>query len=498
MESGERERALARRKRRASITRAASLALGLVAFAVIAWSPTALATIEGAGRRPAYAAATAALMAVWWFTEAVPIALTACVPLVLYPLCGVFGAGPVGDVVASAEPYFDAYNFLFLGGMAIGAAMEHFQLHRRVALHIMRAIGTEPKRLLLGMLVATAAVSMWISNTATAVMMLPIALALVAQLERANGGRKLTHFGSALMLAVAYASNVGGIGTKIGTGTNSIFCGFVAEKLHRDVGFLEFVAIGAPFVLLFLPVVWGVLWLRARKEVLDHRDAQEAIAKELATLGPLIGRERRVAMVFAGAALLWMAGDPLRKLLAPELAGAFGGFKLQPKHYEATVALLAVFALGAQRALPWAAVRRIPWSTLVLLGGSFAMAAGIEASGLSKWLAGELGGLTSLPLAAQVALATAATVALTALASNTATINVALNVLPPALPVLAASTLAASCDFALPAGTPPNAIVFGSGYVRLRDMMRTGFLLDLAAMALITGYTLVWVRVILP
>ena len=488
----------ASRKRFATASRLAALGAGVVVLAVLALAPTGLTTVPDAGRRPAYAAGVAALMAVWWFTEALPIALTACAPLLLYPLFGVFGRGPVGDTMGAVEPYFDAYNFMFLGGMAIGASMEQFQLHRRIALHIMRAVGTEPKRLLLGMLVATAVVSMWISNTATAVMMLPIALALVRQLEAANGGRRLSRFGSSLMLAVAYASNVGGIGSKIGTGTNSIFCGFAAERLGRDIGFLEFLAVGVPFVVLFLPVVWGVLWLRARRERFDYEGARATLESEVAALGPLRGRERRVAIVFAGAALLWMLGDPLRKALAPEVAALWPGMKLLPKHYEATVALLAAGALLAQRALPWAAIRRIPWSTLVLLGGSFSMAAGIEASGLARFLAGELAALATLPLAAQVLLATAASVVLTAVASNTATINVALHVLPPVMPVLTASTIASSCDFALPAGTPPNAIVFGSGYIRLRDMMRTGLWLDLAAVFFVTGYTLVWVRIVLP
>ena len=199
---------------------------GVAAFLAIAFIPSGLHSISGAGHRPAYAAATVVLVGMWWLTEALPISWTACVPLVLYPLLGVFGRGLALDLRVSAEPFLDAYIFLFLGGMMIGAAMEECSLHRRMALQIMRRIGTEPKRLLLGMLVATAAASLWISNSATAVMMMPIGMALIVQLEKSSGGRKLWHFGSAVMLAVAYASNVGGIGTKIGTSTNSIFCGF--------------------------------------------------------------------------------------------------------------------------------------------------------------------------------------------------------------------------------------------------------------------------------
>jgi sodium-dependent dicarboxylate transporter 2/3/5 len=274
------------------------LAAGPVVFLALAFGPTPLAAIEGFGRRPAYAAGVAALMAVWWFTEAVPIAVTALVPLLLYPALGVFGRGPVGDTLRAAEPFVDAYVFLFLGGMTIGAAMEQHGLHRRVALHIMRAIGTEPKRLLLGMLVATASVSLWISNTATAVMMLPIGLALLAQLEKAAGGRRLSSFGTAIMLSIAYASNVGGVGTKIGTGTNSIFCGYVAEHLGRDIDFLHYIAYAFPFVVLFIPAVWGVLWVVARRDSMPQGGGADAIGKELAAMGAMSQSERRVAGVF--------------------------------------------------------------------------------------------------------------------------------------------------------------------------------------------------------
>jgi sodium-dependent dicarboxylate transporter 2/3/5 len=200
--------------------------------------------------------------------------------------------------------------------------------------------------------------------------------------------------------------------------------------------------------------------------------------------------------VFALAALLWIFGDPLRAWLVPHIQ-PFSPLKLQGKHYEAAVSMLAAVAVVATRSISVAALRRIPWGTLVLLGGSFALAAGIEGSGLSAWLARSLEPLARLPLLAQLALASFATILLSAVASNTATINLMLNVLPRSLVVLSASSIAASCDFALPAGTPPNAIVFGSGYVRLPTMMRTGFLLDVAAAIAITLYAFAYVRFVL-
>jgi sodium-dependent dicarboxylate transporter 2/3/5 len=212
--------------------------LGLAILAAFALLPSSLHSLSECGSRPALAAGVAAMMALWWLTEALPMAVTACAPLLFFPALGVFDGGVVHNVKESVAPFFDAYIFLFMGGMTLGAAMEESQLHRRIALLIMQRIGTRPPQLLAGMLVATAAISLWISNTATTVMMLPIAMALLSQMRRQSPGAHLERFGCAVMLAVAWGSNIGGMGTKIGTGTNSIFCGFAARVLHRDLGFL--------------------------------------------------------------------------------------------------------------------------------------------------------------------------------------------------------------------------------------------------------------------
>jgi len=469
------------------------IALGPLAALTIVLIPSDLHRLPGYGHRPAYAAAVTALMALWWLFEVLPIAVTACIPVLLFPLLGVFGQGPLGDVRRAAEPYADAYIFLFLGGMGIGAAMEQWGLHRRIALHIMRAIGTDPRRLLLGVLVATATISLWISNTATAVMMVPIGLALLAQLEAPLGGRKLSHFGTAVMLGVAYASNVGGIGTKIGTGTNSIFCGFLSKELHYDIGFLHYIAIAFPFVVIFIPIVWLALWRVGRRDDLGAGQAREALDRELSAMGAMSRGEKKVAAVFVAAGALWILGDPLRQWVGPGL-GALLGMKIQGKHYEATVAMIALLALLSTGALSLRALGRIPWGTLLLLGGSFAMAAGIEGSGLGGWMAQRLQVVAAMPLVGQIGLASLGSVFLSAVASNTATVNIALNVLPRDLGVLFATTIAASCDFMLPAGTPPNAIVFGSGYVRLPTMIRVGFVLDLLAAVIITGYVFLYAR----
>ncbi|MBI2891106.1 MAG: DASS family sodium-coupled anion symporter [Nitrospirae bacterium] len=474
--------------------KAFGLVLGAAAFAAVLVLPSELHVVPAFGDRPARAAAVAVLMAVLWFTEAIPMSWTACLPLVLFPALGVFGGTLPGDVPRSLEPYVDAYIFLFLGGMMIGAAMEQSNLHRRVALHVLRAIGTDPARLLLGMLVATAGISLWISNTATAVIMMPIGLALLRRLEAGSPEGRAVHFGTALMLAVAYGANVGGIGTKIGTGTNSIFCGFASREMGIEIGFGEYVAMALPFVALFLPLVWLVLWRVGRRDRLSGSLGRAVLDVELRALGKMTPCERKVAAVFGGAALLWIAGDLIRPVLAPHVPEFWPGFKFQNKHYEAWVAMGGGLTLMAWRALSWRSVQRIPWGTLLLLGGSFALASGIEGSGLAVWLTGRLGALAELPLLHQVGLAAASTIALSALASNTATINVMLNILPRHMTVLTASTIAASCDFMLPVGTPPNAIVFGSGYVRLPVMMKVGALLDLLAAGLVTLYTGLYLR----
>jgi solute carrier family 13 (sodium-dependent dicarboxylate transporter), member 2/3/5 len=475
------------------VIRRIGLVAGPLALLGFAFIPNALHQISGYGHRPAHAAGVATMMAIWWFTEALPVAVTACVPLLLYPLLGVFGKGLTTDLVRSAEPFVDAYIFLFLGGMMIGAAMEQWKLHRRAALHIMRAVGTDPRRLLLGMLIATASISLWISNSATAVLMLPIGIALLAQLE-ATAGRRLVHYGGALMLAIAYASNVGGIGTKIGTGTNSIFCGFLSEKLHYDISFLRYMALGMPFVAVFIPIIWIILWQSAKKDGIGQGQARDVLDRELSAMGPMSSGEKRVTLVFCTAAVLWIFGDPIRKMIAPHIPELWAGFRFLGKHYEAAVAMLAGLALVLGRALSFSAIKRIPWSTVLLLGGSFAMAVGIEGSGLSQWMALRFQAIGDLPLFWQIAIASFGTVFLSAVASNVATVNVTLNVLPASMPVLSATAIAASCDFMLPAGTPPNAIVFGSGHVRLPVMMKIGFFLDLIATVLVTIYVYGYAR----
>jgi sodium-dependent dicarboxylate transporter 2/3/5 len=478
-------------ERKAPVAKPLAIAAGLAAFLLLGFLDSPLHHQAGAGSRPAWAAATAAMMAIWWLTEAVPIYWTACVPVLAFPLLGVFGRGALGDLGAAVSPYFDPYIFLFAGGMSIAAAMQQWNLHRRIALGIMSRIGADPRRLLAGVLVATAVISLWITNTATATMMVPIGIALVAQLEE-RAGRRLSFYGMAIMLAIAYGANIGGIGTKIGTAPNGQFAGFL-ERLGQPVSFVEFSMVGLPFVILMLPIVWAALWRLARRDSLAG-DARDVVLRELHALGPVARPEKIVAGAFLSAAALWIASQPLAAALAPRLARMpeLSGFTLRSAHLEGGAAMLVAVVLllwphGGRRVLEPRALATVPWETLLLLGGGFAMAAGIQESGLSRFLGVQLSALAGLSPLAQIVVASLATVALSAVASNTATIAVMLVVLKDAAApdslstVLFAATIAASCDFALPAGTPPNAIVFGSGYVRIPVMARLGAGLDVVA-----------------
>lgn len=478
------------------------LAAGLAAFSLILALDGPLQHYGEWGSRPARAAAVAALMAIWWLTEAVPIYWTACLPLLLFPLLGVFGPGFGANLRDAGLPYVDPYIFLFAGGMGIAAAMQQWDLHRRIALTIMRAIGTDPRRLLAGSLVATAAISLWISNTATAAMMVPIGIALVVQMEAQAGGRRLAFFGMAVMLSIAYGANVGGIGTKIGTAPNAQLAGF-AERVGIEISFLQFLAVGLPFVVMLLPLVWWMLWRMGRRDAPSGGAAEGVVEGELALLGAVKPAERVVLGVFVATAALWIAGKPLAELLAPRVP-----FRLTTAHVEGGIAMAAALALLLWRSrgravLAPRSLKRAPWETLLLLGGGFAMAAGIQKSGLSEWMAGQLAGVRDLPPFGQVLLASFVTVGLSAVASNTSTIAVMLVVLrdavtPGLLPtVLFAATIASSCDFALPAGTPPNAIVFGSGYVSIPRMARTGVVLDAAAALLAAVWCWLVVRLVL-
>ncbi len=470
-----------------SRTRIVGFAVGVAGFLL------ALVLPLGLEPRAARALAVLVLMMAWWFTEALPIYATALAPLALYPPLGVL------SLQGAALPYVDGFVFLFLGGMVIAAAMERTGLHRRIALRVMRAVGTDPKRLLLGFMIATAFVSLWISNTATATMMFPIGMAVIAELE-ARTGRRLVHYGCAVMLSIAYAANIGGMGTLIGTAPNAQFASIAQARLGVTVGFAPFLWIGLPAVGMLLPLGWLALWRVGRREGLEASSGAAAVDAQLSAMGRMSRGEKTVLAVFVCAAILWILSQPI--------AGAIGkpasrllGLKFGSKEFEWSVAVAAGIVLLSTRLADGPHLRKISWETLLLIGGGLAMAAGIEQGGLGAWAGGQLRGLGSLPPPAQVGLASFAAVFISAFASNTATVAILLPLLAgvlgrDALPALAAASLGASCDFMLPAGTPPNAIVFGSGYVTVPRMMRVGAVLDLVSAVVVALWAIVAVRML--
>lgn len=408
-------------------------------------------------------ALVAILMAIWWISEALPLAATALVPIVAFPLLGVLPAGEV------TEAYGNDLIYLFLGGFFIAVTMQRWQLHRRIALHTISLVGPSPRRVILGFMLATAGLSMWISNTATAMMMLPIALAVLRQSEDEAGqrGEALPRgFGVALMLGVAYAASIGGVATLIGTPPNAVLAGQVQELYGIEITFAGWMAFGLPLSLLFLGIAWAYLAFgRHCRNLGSLASGREPIRQELAALGRMDRAERRVLGVFALVAAAWVGRGFLPEGVLEELGDAS----------IAIAGALALFLLPSgrgqgERLLDWQTAVQIPWDIVLLFGGGFALAAGFAASGLSESLAEALEVLDGASILLILAACVALVVFLTEVTSNTATATVfvpLMGALATAMgfnPVvlMSAVAVAASCAFMLPVATPPNTVIFGS------------------------------------
>jgi solute carrier family 13 (sodium-dependent dicarboxylate transporter), member 2/3/5 len=440
------------------------------------------------------------LMATWWISEAIPIPATALLPLALFPALG------VGTIDAAATPYANPIIFLFLGGFMLAQAMQRWELHRRIALLVIRAVGTSPMRLVGGFMVAAAFLSMWVSNTATAVMMLPIGLSVVhlvvddpeTGLPQPGG----SDFAVSLMLGIAYACSIGGLGTLIGTPPNALLAGFMAETYGVEIGFGRWMLVGVPLVLVGLPLTWWLLtrWIHPVR-LREIPGGREAIELQLRRMGRPSRGERLVALVFVLTATAWIT-RPLLEGWIPGLSDA--GIAIASA---VVLFLLPVSLRDGQFALNWSWAQRLPWEVLILFGGGLSLAAAITRTGLADWIGASLGGVAALPLLAVLVIVCLVMVFLTELTSNTATAAAFLPVLaslavgigadPLLLTVPAA--LAASCAFMMPVATPPNAIVYGSGFVTIPQMARAGLGLNLIFIVLlsVTGYLLV-LRVFTP
>lgn len=431
-------------------------------------------------------AAVGVLMALWWVTEAVPISATALLPLVLFPLLGIAGMN------AAAAPYANPVIFLFFGGFILAAAFERSGLHRRLALAVIAAVGTRPDRIVGGFMLAAGLISMWVSNTATVLMLLPLVNSLLRRLrsdaDAATPSAPAGEFEKALLLGIAYAATIGGLGTLIGTPPNALLAGFVAQTHGARIGFLDFMLVGVPLVAVGLPITWFVLTrLTFRVRGSDSALNSETLAAERRRLGPTSRHEVFVSIVAGATAAAWIA-QPWLSRVVPGLTEA--GISV------ACALVLLVTPLDRKwtRVIDWQAAERIPWGVLVLFGGGLSLAAAIQDNGLAQWIGQSVSGLRAFPPFVLILLIATVITFLGELTSNTATAAVFLpiasslalgaGVSPLLLTVPAA--LAASIGFMLPVGTPPNAIVFASGRLTIPEMARAGFLLDLLFILLVT------------
>ncbi|QIJ00628.1 DASS family sodium-coupled anion symporter [Stutzerimonas balearica] len=422
----------------------------------------------------------AAMMAVWWSTEAVPIPATSLLPVLLIPLLG------IDSLAKATAPYANPTIFLFLGGFLLGLAMQRWNLHKRIALATLLAVGNQPSRQIAGFMIATAFISMWVSNTATSIMMLPIGLSVIGLLTEGSAREQSERFATALLLGIAYAASVGGIATLIGTPPNALLAAFLRENHDVHIGFGQWMLLGVPVTAGMLLFTWW--WLTRGGFRLSGGDSRSMLQQEMAALGPMSRQEKLVALIFTLAALAW--------IFQPLLAEPLPGLNDTSIAIGAALLLFLIPANVQERTflLDWQTANKLPWGVLLLFGGGLSLAGVIGASGLAEWIAQSLGGLDMLPLILMIGLVALVITFLTEITSNTATAAAFLPLLgalavaqglPPQMLAIPAA-IAASCAFMMPVATPPNAIVFGTGEMRIQSMIKAGFALNLFGVFFVT------------
>ena len=467
--------------------------LGAAVFVAI----EALPAPEGLSAAGWHCAAVALLVAVWWVSEAIPLSATALLPVALFPVLGVL---PLDE---TAAPYAHRVVLLLLGGFIIALAMQRWGLHRRIALLIVSQVGSRPENIVGGFMLACGLTSMWVFNTTTTIMMLPIALSVIDLLRggaprRPGDEAARRNFATALMIGVAYAATIGGSGTLIGTAPNVVLAGFMSETYGYEVGFAQWMAVGVPMVAIMLPAAWLVLTRVAFPMRMPPIEGHAGLIRaQLAEMGPMSRGERVVALAVGAAAFLWV--------FRPLLADLLPGLALNDTSIAMAVAVAlfvvpveprkGVFAMSGE----WAA--KIPWGVVVLFGGGLALAAGIKSSGLADWIGDSTSGVAALPTLAVILVIVTLIIFLTELTSNTATTSTFLPIVAgiavgigenPFLLVFP-TVLAANCAFMMPVATPPNAVVFASGHITVPQLIRGGIWVNLVGIAASTlvAYTAV-------
>jgi len=427
--------------------------------------------------------AITAWMAIWWITEAIAIEATALLPLILFPLLG------VAKISATGASYGHKFIFLFLGGFMIALAIEKWNLHKRIALQIIRIVGTSLSKVVLGFMISTAFLSMWISNTATTVMILPIGIAVVKKLTEGMGNIEKGRFRKALMLAIAYSASIGGMATLIGTPPNLVFAGVVQEIYGIEITFMQWFIFGLPISLILLAICWGYLTrfafpLKGKR----FEGGKDVVKTQLKELGNTSRQEKIILGVFALVAFAWVSRSFLLVKLLPAIDDTI----------IALIGALLLFMIPAGekkgRILEWPDLEKLPWGVLLLFGGGIALALGFQNSGLAQWVGEQLHALKGVHVLILLLVIIATVNFLTEVTSNLATTTILLPILSALAVImgvhpfllLAGATVAASCAFMLPVATAPNALVFGSGYVKISDMVRAGVWLNLISILLLT------------
>ncbi|CAI8328015.1 MAG: Sodium-dependent dicarboxylate transporter SdcS [Flavobacteriales bacterium] len=424
-------------------------------------------------------------IAIWWITEAIPIAVTALLPIILFPLTGGLG------LTETTASFGHKYIFLYIGGFIIAIAMEKWNLHRRIALNVINIIGVNVEKIILGFMIATAFLSMWISNTATSVMMLPIAIAIVTQLKDNPNTieDENLNFGKVLMLAIAYSASLGGVATLIGTPPNLILAGVVEETFGYEITFAQWFQFGFPISTVLLFLCWKYLTNFAFKfKQKTFPGGRAEISRQLNALGKISYEEKLVAGVFTLTAFAWISRSFLLQPVLPEIDDTI----------IAMIGAIIIFLLPAKNKkrslLKWDEAVKLPWGILLLFGGGMALAAGFKDSGLALWIGTQMTLLDGVSLFLLVFILIASVNFLTEITSNLATTAMLLPILyPMAMTIdvhpfilMVSATVAASCAFMLPVATPPNAVVFGSGYLRIPDMVRVGIWMNILSIILLT------------
>ena len=413
--------------------------------------------------------ACTAWVAFWWITEAVELPIASILPIVIFPLSGAL------TIEQTTTSYGSPFIYLFMGGFIIGLAIEKWDLHKRIAFTIISKIGTSEKRVLLGFMVATAFLSMWISNTAAAIMMLPIGISV------SNHFNNDPIFSKNLMLGIAYSASIGGLATLIGTPPNIIFAGIVKESLSIEISFFDWMLFGTPLSIILLIITWFYL---SRYKVIPKAESAGYAPVKLAKMSI---QEKRVTAVFVFVAVMWITRSFIWSSILPGMDDTI----------IAILGALLMFIIpageGKGNLMDWKSARILPWDVLLIFGAGLAIAKGFSQTDLTTWLAGHFASLSFMPIAIIVLLIIAAINFLTEITSNTATASMVLPLLISlsislgieTLPLMAGAALAASCAFMLPVATPPNAIVFSAGTIKIKDMIRTGFIINIISIILI-------------